>query len=348
MDERPVFELALTALPEHIDILGHVNNAVWIQWMERVSTAHWEAVAAPEHQLTYYWVVVRHEVDYLRPAHEGDRIIARTWVADAPQGAKFGRHMQFSAMTGGPAFAPSRNGRSSTKPRAGRSACPPKLWRRSGRRLRLPNMIRPILYDYTRSSAAYRVRIALNLKRVDYESRQVSLLDGAQNGDEYHALNPQGLVPALEIDGHVITQSLAIMDYLDARFPEPRFVPEDAADRAHVLAMALAVACDIHPLNNLRVLKYLAGPLGVEEAQKNAWYAKWVSEGFAALETLAAPRSGEFLFADAPTMADVMLVPQMFNARRFNVPVDAYPTLLRADANATALDAFARAHPDAQ
>jgi acyl-CoA thioester hydrolase len=100
MSERPVFEMALMALPEHIDILGHVNNAVWIQWMERVATAHWEAVAAPEHKLAYYWVVVRHEVDYLRPAHEGDRITARTWVADAPQGAKFGRHMEFLGSDG--------------------------------------------------------------------------------------------------------------------------------------------------------------------------------------------------------------------------------------------------------
>ena len=153
---------------------------------------------------------------------------------------------------------------------------------------------------------------------------------------------------ALEIDGHLLTQSLAIMDYLDARFPEPRLVPEDPAERAHVLAMALAVACDIHPLNNLRVLKYLSGPLGVEQEHRDAWYSHWVHEGFTALETLAAPRAGQFLLGDSPTMADVLLVPQMFNARRFNVPVEAYPTLVRADANATALDAFARAHPDAQ
>jgi len=209
-------------------------------------------------------------------------------------------------------------------------------------------MSRPILHDYVRSSAAYRVRIALNLKGVDYDSRQVNLLDGDQKGDAYRAVNPQGLVPALEIDGHLLTQSLAIMDYLDARFPEPRLVPKDPAERAHVLAMALAVACDIHPLNNLRVLKYLSGPLGVEQEHRDAWYSHWVHEGFAALETLAAPRAGQFLFGDSPTMADVLLVPQMFNARRFNVPVEAYPTLVRADANACALDAFARAHPDAQ
>ena len=209
-------------------------------------------------------------------------------------------------------------------------------------------MSRPVLHDYVRSSAAYRVRIALNLKGVDYDSRQVNLLDGDQKSDAYRAVNPQGLVPALEIDGHLLTQSLAIMDYLDARFPEPRLVPKDPAERAHVLAMALAIACDIHPLNNLRVLKYLSGPLGVEQEHRDAWYSHWVHEGFAALETLAAPRAGQFLFGDSPTMADVLLVPQMFNARRFNVPVEAYPTLVRVDANACALDAFARAHPDAQ
>ncbi|MFL6733181.1 MAG: maleylacetoacetate isomerase [Sphingomicrobium sp.] len=209
-------------------------------------------------------------------------------------------------------------------------------------------MSRPILYDYFRSSAAYRVRIALNIKGVDYESRQISLVEGAQKEEAYRTVNPQGLVPALEIDGGLITQSVAIIDYLDVRFPQPPLMPVGEGDRAHVLAMALAIACDIHPLNNLRVLKYLAGPLETAEPQRNDWYAHWVSEGFAALEEMAAPRAGAFLFGDTPTTADIMLVPQMFNARRFNVPVDPYPTLLRADANATALPAFARAHPDQQ
>ena len=209
-------------------------------------------------------------------------------------------------------------------------------------------MTRPILHDYFRSSAAYRVRIALNLKGIDYESRQVNLVEGAQKSDEYRALNPQGLVPALEIDGHLLTQSLAIMVYLDQRFPEPMLMPRDHVDGAHVRAMALSIACDIHPLNNLRVLKYLTGPLGVSDEQKNGWYAHWIGEGFTALEAMAAPRAGDFLFGDTPTLADVMLVPQMFNARRFNVPVDAYPTLLRADENACLLDAFAAAHPERQ
>ena len=209
-------------------------------------------------------------------------------------------------------------------------------------------MAEVILHDYYRSSAAYRVRIALNLKGVDYESRQVNLVEGAQKSDDYRALNPQGLVPALEIDGHLLTQSLAIMVYLDQRFPEPVLMPRDPVDGAHVRAMALSIACDIHPLNNLRVLKYLTGPLGLSDEQKNGWYAHWISEGFTALEAMAAPRAGEFLFGDAPTLADVMLVPQMFNARRFNVPVDAYPTLVRADANACRIEAFAAAHPDQQ
>ena len=209
-------------------------------------------------------------------------------------------------------------------------------------------MTRPILYDYARSSAAYRVRIALNLKGVDYESRPINLLDGAQRGADYRAVNPQGLVPMLEIDGIRLTQSVAIINYLDQRFPVPPLLSTSIGDQAHVRALALTIACDIHPLNNLRVLKYLGGELGIAEDQRNAWYAHWIAEGFSALEAFAAPRAGAFLFGDSPTMADVLLVPQMFNARRFNVPVDACPTLVRADANACALDAFAKAHPDAQ
>jgi maleylacetoacetate isomerase len=209
-------------------------------------------------------------------------------------------------------------------------------------------MTRPILYDYFRSSAAYRIRIALNLKGVDYESRQVDLRAGEQRSEEYRALNPQGLVPMLEIDGHRLTQSVAIINYLDLRYPNQPLIPASAAERAHVVAMAMAIACDIHPLNNLRVLNYLKNELGHSQEETDAWYAHWISEGLPALEAMAKPQAGKFLFGDAPTGADVLLVPQMFNARRFNVPVDAYPTLLRAEENANRLEAFAAAHPDRQ
>jgi len=209
-------------------------------------------------------------------------------------------------------------------------------------------MSRPILFDYYRSSAAYRVRIALNLKGVDYESRPVNLAGGEQKADDYRALNPQGLVPMLEIDGHRLTQSLAIMVYLDQAYPEPPLVPRDPADGAHVRAMALAIACDIHPLNNLRVLKYLKNEFGQEQDAIDTWIRHWITEGFTALETMARPRAGTFLFGEEPTIADVCLIPQMYNARRFDVPLQAFPTLVRADSNGAKLDAFATAHPDRQ
>jgi maleylacetoacetate isomerase len=209
-------------------------------------------------------------------------------------------------------------------------------------------MSRAVLYDYYRSSAAYRVRIALNLKGLEYEQRTVNLAAGDQKGDDYRALNPLGFVPMLEIDGHKLTQSLSIIMYLATRFPDPPLLPSDVAEAAHVRSMALTIACDIHPLNNLRVLKELKGPLGHDQATVDAWVAHWISEGFAALDSIASPRAGKFLFGDSPTIADICLVPQMYNARRFNVPVDAYPTLVRADANACELEAFASAHPDRQ
>jgi maleylacetoacetate isomerase len=209
-------------------------------------------------------------------------------------------------------------------------------------------MTRPILYDYFRSSAAYRVRIALNLKGVDYESRQVDLRSGEQRSEEYRALNPQGLVPMLEIDGHRLTQSVAIINYLDLRYPNQPLIPASAAERAHVVAMAMAIACDIHPLNNLRVLNYLKSEFGHSQEEADAWYAHWISEGLPALEAMAKPQAGAFLFGNGPTGADVLLIPQLYNARRFNVAVDDYPTLLRAEENANKLEAFAAAHPDRQ
>ncbi len=209
-------------------------------------------------------------------------------------------------------------------------------------------MPRAILHDYFRSSAAYRVRIALNLKGVEYEHHIVNLAHGEQKLGEFRAKNPQGLIPCLEIDGHVLTQSLAICDYLDANYDHVPFVPKDPAERSHVLALALTVACDIHPLNNLRILKYLTGELGVEEQAKDQWYRHWVSEGLAALEVLAAPTAGAFLYGDSPTLADICLVPQLYNARRFAVALDPYPTLRRVDETARANPAFAAAHPDLQ
>jgi maleylacetoacetate isomerase len=209
-------------------------------------------------------------------------------------------------------------------------------------------MSRPVLYEYWRSSASYRVRIALNLKQVDYESRPVNLLTSEQNSDAYRAINPQGFVPMLEIDGHRLTQSLAILNYLDLRYPNQPLLPASAAERAHVVAMALTIACDIHPLNNLRVLKYLKNELGHSQEEIDRWYAHWIGEGLPALEALAAPQAGKFMFGDAPTGADVCLVPQLYNARRYDVPLDAYPTLLRADENANRLDGFVAAHPDHQ
>jgi len=209
-------------------------------------------------------------------------------------------------------------------------------------------MPQAVLYDYYRSSAAYRVRIALNMKGIDYEQRPVNLLESDQKSEDYRALNPQGFVPMLEIDGHRLTQSLAILNYLDIRFPVPPLIPASAAERAHVVALAMIVACDIHPLNNLRVLKFLKRELGHSQEDVDDWYAHWITEGLRPLEAMAAPKAGEFLYGDAPTAADVCLIPQLYNARRFNVPLDDYPTLVRADENANRLEAFAAAHPDRQ
>lgn len=202
-----------------------------------------------------------------------------------------------------------------------------------------------IFYEYWRSSAAYRVRIALNLKGVAYRSVQLDLVKGEQRNSDFLARNPQGLVPALEIDGHFLTQSLAIIDYLDARHKEPPMVPSDPAARSAVLARALVVAADIHPLNNLRVLGYLREQLGQDEDAIAAWYRHWISEGFAALEC-DAPEAGLFGGA-SPDLADVCLVPQMANARRFATPLEAFPRLLRIDAALCELPAFAAAAPDA-
>ncbi|WP_265569811.1 maleylacetoacetate isomerase [Sphingomicrobium nitratireducens] len=210
-------------------------------------------------------------------------------------------------------------------------------------------MTRPVLYDYFRSSACYRVRIGLNLKGVDYHMEKVNLVEGDQKGEEYRAVNPQGLVPALHVEGHpVMTQSLAILDWLDATYGDPPFLPGDKDQRVHVLAMATLIACDIHPLNNLRVLRYLRAELRCAEAAKDDWYRHWIEQGFAALEEMARPHAGAYLFGDQPTLADICLVPQLYNARRFSISVADYPTLRRADETASGHPAFAAAHPDKQ
>jgi len=201
-----------------------------------------------------------------------------------------------------------------------------------------------ILYDYFRSSAAYRVRIALNLKGLSYEQHDILLLENQQRSPAHLARNPQGLVPALEAEGQVITQSLAIIEWLDARHPEPRLIPADPDARAAAIARALVVAADIHPLNNLRVMRRLK-EMGIDEAGRNDWTRHWIAEGFAALEAMAG--DAPFLGGDAPGVADLFLVPQMYNARRFETPLDAFPRLVAIDAAATQLPAFAAAHPDA-
>jgi maleylacetoacetate isomerase len=207
------------------------------------------------------------------------------------------------------------------------------------------------LYDYFRSSAAYRVRIALNLKGVTPERAFVQLRRGAQRGDDYLALNPQGLVPSLVTDGgDVLTQSLAIVEWLDETHPAPPLLPSGATERARVRALALAVACDIHPLNNLRVLNYLTGTLGATDAQKNGWYRYWCDVGLEALETRLAREAatGSFCHGDMPTLADICLVPQLANARRVELDLAPYPTLLRIEAACMAVPAFADAAPAKQ
>lgn len=211
------------------------------------------------------------------------------------------------------------------------------------------------LYTYFRSSAAFRVRIALGLKGLPYSSVPVHLLkDGGQHRSAaYQALNPQQLVPALQVgeDGPVLAQSLAILEYLEEAYPDsPALLPAQPLARARVRGLAQAIACDMHPLNNLRVLQYLTRDLGVSEAQKNTWYQHWMAQGLQALETALArsPDTGDFCHGNTPTLADCCLVPHVFNARRFQCPLDDYPTVTRIVATCEALPAFAQAAPARQ
>ncbi|MEQ8815845.1 MAG: maleylacetoacetate isomerase [Thalassobaculum sp.] len=208
-----------------------------------------------------------------------------------------------------------------------------------------------VLHGYFRSSAAYRVRIALNLKGLDYEPVSVHLRKGEQRAEAFLALNPQGMVPALVDGDAVLTQSPAILEYLDEAYPDtPRLLPGLPVDRARVRALAAAVACDIHPINNLRVLKYVQGPLGCSQDAMVAWYNHWIAEGFGALERMLAddPRTGRFCHGDAPGLADVCLVPQVVNSQRHALDLAPYPTIRRIAEACDALPAFQAAHPSRQ
>ena len=208
------------------------------------------------------------------------------------------------------------------------------------------------LYDFANSSAGYRVRIAMNLKGIVFERTSIHLVKdgGQQHSAAYKAVNPQELVPALEADGHTIGQSLAIIEYLDETHPTPPLLPRYPIERARVRQIAYVIACDIHPVNNLRLRQYLSGTLSASQAQVDGWYAHWITIGFQALETLLSGsiETGRFCHGDAPTLADICLVPQMANAYRFKVPVDTFPTLVRIDKTCRELPAFAAAAPEKQ
>jgi maleylacetoacetate isomerase len=206
------------------------------------------------------------------------------------------------------------------------------------------------LYNYFRSSAAFRVRIALNLKGVEYEREAKVFARNEHRAPDYLALNPQGLIPALGVDGATLSQSLAIIEYLNDLYPEPPLLPTDPLARAQVRSMALAIACDIHPLNNLRVLNYLRQELGQNDDGVNTWYRHWVSEGFRGLEQQVAGHTSarRHCFGDSLSLVDVCLVPQMYNARRFKVDLTPFPTLVAISTHLESLPAFAEARPEAQ
>ena len=205
-----------------------------------------------------------------------------------------------------------------------------------------------ILHGYFRSSAAYRTRIALNLKGVAYDQHGVDLRTGEQRSEAFLALNPQGLVPALEVDGAVITQSTAILEWLDETYADPPLMPTDALGRARVRGMIGLIASDIHPLNNLRVLTALRTTFGADQAQIDAWAGGWMVPGFEALTALTERQGAGWLHGDAPTLADCCLIPQLYSARRFNVDLTPFPALTAIEDRALAHPAFAAAHPDRQ
>lgn len=205
------------------------------------------------------------------------------------------------------------------------------------------------LYDYFRSSASYRVRIALNLKQLDYEAIPIHLVNqgGEQFSQAYQDINPLSVVPSLDDHGRTVTQSLAIIEYLEELHPQPALLPSDPFEKAQVRSFAYTIAADIHPINNLRILKYLTGELHLTDDQKLKWIQHWITIGFTALEKSLAknPKPTEFAFGNTVTLADICLVPQMFNARRFHCDLSAYPNLCRIDDNCQKLNAFLQARP---
>ncbi len=208
------------------------------------------------------------------------------------------------------------------------------------------------LYTFFRSSASYRVRIALHLKGLAYEQAPIHLRRGGgeQLSPAYTKINPQALVPALEDGGHIFTQSLAIIEYLDERYPEPPLLPSDAADRAIARSMALLIACEVHPIQNLRVLNHLKSDHKQSDDDTTRWARHWIDLGLSALEqmVISASKQGKFCFTDTPTLADICLVPQLANSRRFGVDLSRYPRLLEVEANCMSLSAFAAAAPEKQ
>lgn len=209
------------------------------------------------------------------------------------------------------------------------------------------------LYDYHRSSACFRVRIALNLKNIEYEAISVHLVKdgGHQLSDSYKAINPQQLVPALQIDDskQILTQSLSIIEYLEEAYPTPALLPSERTARANVRAFSQIIACDIHPLNNLRVLKYIKHEFQISDEQKNAWYFHWLSAGFDAMEALLQEnKSRHFCFGSSVTLADICLVPQVYNALRFEFPMDKYPRITQINQHCLEMDAFQKALPENQ
>ena len=206
------------------------------------------------------------------------------------------------------------------------------------------------LYDYYRSTASYRVRIVLNIKNINYQSVPINLLNNGQDSDDYRQLNPQGLVPLLDTNQHLVTQSLAIIEYLEERFPMPSILPNEPFVRAHVRSLAMLIACDMHPLNNVRVLKYLREQFAIDETQINLWYHHWLQLGFDAfehkLQSATMSSNNNFCYGNSITLADICLIPQVYNAKRFGFAMDEYPLINAINQYCLTLPVFHSASPE--